>query len=431
MMKRLRTGRNKDDGLSMITVILVGALLTAMASSMAIISSTNLRNAGRDRVAGAAMGSAEAGVADAIAYLKTTNTVTALACSPDCGAANPWGEDDPAQRKSLSYPDGGKAAVHIVVDQAFNPPAVKTAVYTIKSDGTAGAGPGLRRLEQTVTVTPLPFPIGVYANKINLNGTPQTFQQSVFSVECITGRNKMTFSGTDAFYGIPAAAHSTKFISTGSNTPCQPNTAANIHRSAACNTAYPYDQDKQGGPVGGACAGAAGGTSYFDQTMLDQYGRQLTNDQLAGLRTAAQAQGQYYNGTTSITAPNPAVYPNAVLFFDLGPNQSVSIQTVLDAYTWNGSCTSPPRTVIVVVNHSSVGSGQVKLNSNANLSGAIFVQRGDFEYNGTATFTGTLVANTISKWNGNATSQLTACFLQNMPPGITEVTATRFREVDS
>ena len=83
-----------------------------------------------------------------------------------------------------------------------------------------------------MTVTPLPFPIGVYANKINLNGTPQTFQQSVFSVECVTGRDKMTFSGTDAFYGIPAAAHSTKFISTGSNTPCQPNAAANIHRSA-------------------------------------------------------------------------------------------------------------------------------------------------------------------------------------------------------
>ena len=430
MMKRLRTGRNGDDGLSMITVILVGALLTAMASSMAIISSTNLRNAGRDRVAGAAMGSAEAGVADAIAYLKTTNTVTALACSPDCGAANPWGEDNPSQRKSLSYPDGGKARVHIVVDQAFNPPAVKTAVYTIKSDGTAGAGPGLRRLEQTVTVTPLPFPIGVYANQINLNGTPQTFQQSVFSVECISGRDKMKFEGIDAYYGIPAAAHSTKFISKKSNTPCQPNAADNIHAGGACHPIYIHDQDKQGGPVGAPCAGAAGGTSYFDQTMLDQYGRQLTNDQLAGLRTAAQAQGQYYTSPT-FTAPNPAVYPNAVLFFDLPADGKVSIQNELNAYTWNGSCATPPRTVIIVVNHSSVGSGELKMNANADLSGAIFVQRGDFEYTGTARFTGTLVANTISQWNGSATSQLTACFLQNLPPGIMDVTATRFREVDS
>ena len=81
-----------------------------------------------------------------------------------------------------------------------------------------------------------------------------------------------------------------------------------------------------------------------------------------------------------------------------------------------------PKLLDLVVNHSSVGSGQVKLNSNADLAGAIFVQRGDFEFNGTATFTGTLVSNTIGKWNGNATSQLTDCFLDNLPPGAMEVT---------
>ena len=204
------------------------------------------------------MGSAEAGVAEAIAYLRTTNTVTALACSPNCGVTNPWGEDDPAVRKFLPFPDGGTARVHIVVDQAFNPPAVKTAVYTIKSDGVAGTGPGLRRLEQTVTVEPLPFPIGVYANKINLNGTPQTFQQSVFSAECITGREKMTFSGTDAYYGIPAAAHSTKFISTDNNDPCAAAEDREHPHGCRVQPAYPYDQDKLGGPVGGACAGPPG-----------------------------------------------------------------------------------------------------------------------------------------------------------------------------
>lgn len=430
MMKLFRARTAGDDGISMITVILIGALLSAMAASMAVISSNNLRNAGRDRVAGSAMGAAEAGIAQAIAYLRTTNPVTELACSPDCGAANPWGEDDPGLRQRLTFPDGGTADVHIEVDQPFNPPSVTVAVYTIKSDGTAGTGPGLRRLEQTVTVEPLPFPIGVYSNKINLNGTPQTFQQSVFSTECITGREKMEFNGTDAFYGIPAAAHSTKYISTGNNRPCEPNENQNIHKTVDCNPAYPFDQDNLGGPVGGACTGVPGGTSYFDQAALDQFGRPLTNDELATLRVAAQSQGQYYNGTTSINPPDPTVYPNAVLFFDLAPNQSISIQNELDAYEWDSTCTNP-RTLIIVVNHSSVGSGQVKLNSNADLAGAIFVQRGDFEFNGTATFTGTLVSNSISKWNGNATSALTACFLDNLPPGAMEITATRFREVDS
>ena len=39
-------------------------------------------------------------------------------------------------------------------------------------------------------------------------------------------------------------------------------------------------------------------------------------------------------------------------------------------------------------------------------------------------------ADTIEQWNGNATSQLTSCFLQNLPGGLMSVKSTRFREVD-
>lgn len=418
--------RARDEGVAMVTVLLVGVLLLGIGVAAAGMSTANLRNAGRDRVAGAAMGSAEAGIADAISYLRTTSAGS-LSCSPSC-VGNPWGNS--ASPVSVTYPDGGTADVYITVDQAFVPPSSMSAVFTIHSDGRAGSGPGRRVLEQTVTAEPLAIPIGVYANEIKLNGTPQTFQESVFSKECISGRDKMVFDGTDVFHGIPAAAHSTKWISK-KNSPCDPSEDDNIHHSGVCNASYPHDQDALGGPTTeAACAGVPGGTSFFDQDALDSYGRGLTDNELAELRTMAQSQGQYYKNTTTVTPPDLAVYPNAVLYFDIGPNQTVSIQNELDAYTWNGDCANPVRTLTIVVDNETVGNGGFKLNSNADLAGALFVQKGNLEFNGTATWTGTMFSNTIGKWNGNATSQLTECFLKNLPVNLMSVTPTTFRELD-
>jgi len=426
VFERIRGLRARDEGVAMVTVLLVGVMLLGIGVAAAGMSIANLRNAGRDRVAGSAMGSAEAGIADAISYLRTASA-TSLNCSPGC-SSNPWGNETTPQ--AVTYPDGGSAEVYITVDQAFAPPTSMSAVFTIHSDGTAGSGPGRRILEQTVTAEPLSFPIGVYANEIALNGTPQTFQESVFSKECISGRNKMVFDGTDIYHGIPASAHSAKWISE-KNSPCDPDENDNIHEDDACNSAYPYDQDAQGGPTTDPdCAGVPGGTSYFDQAALDTYGRPLNANELAVLRATAQSQGQYYQNTTAVTPPDPSVYPNAVLFFDVGPDQTVSIQNELDAYDWDGDCANPVRTLVIVVNNSSVGSGGLKLNANADLAGAMFVQTGNLAFNGTATWTGTMFSNTISQWNGNATSQLTACFLQNLPAGLMSVTTTTFRELD-
>lgn len=139
--------------------------------------------------------------------------------------------------------------------------------------------------------------------------------------------------------------------------------------------------------------------------------------------------GQYWTSTTW-TPPNPAVYPHAVIFFDIPANATVTLQNELDNYTWNGLCTSTPRTVIIVVNNATVGSGGVTLNSNNLVSGALFIQKGSLKFNGNATWTGTIWADSIEQWNGNATSQLTSCFLQNLPGGLMSIKSTRFREVD-
>ncbi len=418
--------RDRESGAALLTVMLAGAILTAVAVVGATVSINNLKNAGRDRVAGGAMGAAEAGIAEAISYLATQG-VGRISCSPTCGVANPWGSS--ASPQVIAFPDGRSAEVWVEVVQAFSPPTVPLGTYKIHSYGTDGTGPGARRLEQTVTAKPIEIPIGVYAEQIQISGTPQTFKESVFSKTCIQGRDKMTF-GTqlDAYFGIMPAAHSVQWIST-KNGNCAANNNNNIHRSGACNSSYPYDRDAQGGPVSSPCA-PVNNSSLFTQAMLDGYGKALSPSQLEALRSRAKAQGSYYTSTSGWAAPNPATYPSAVLFFDVGPNDTVTIQNELDAYDWNGECSSTPKTLIVVVNNSSKGNGGVRLNSNANLSGGLFVQKGYLQFNGTATWTGTIYADTIEKWNGNATSQLTSCFLQNFPGGLLQITPTRFREVD-
>ena len=423
-MARLRTARGSDSGAALMTVLMAGAVLTASALVAVNVSLTNLKNAGRDRVATGAMGAAEGGLAEAVSYLQTQNAGV-LSCSPTC-ATNPWGNS--TTPKTMTYPDGGVAKVWIEVIQAFNPPGFKEATYKIHSKGTAGNGPGLRTLEQTVTGKPLTIPIGVYATTITIAGNPQTFKESVFSKNCIGGREKMNFgTDLDPYFGILPAAHSAQWISEH-NGSCAATNADNIHKAGVCNTAYAHDQDAQGGPITSPCS-AAYDTSLFTQADLDGYGRALNQDELANLRSQAQAMGQYWTSTTW-TPPNPAVNPHAVIFFDLPADGRITLQSELDPYNWDGECTSSPKTVILVVNNASKGTGGITFNSNNVTTGAIFVQKGSLQFNGGVRWTGTIWADTIEKWNGNAESQLTQCYLDNMPGGLMTLKLTHFREVD-
>jgi hypothetical protein len=424
VLAKLRGGHGADAGVAMMTVILAGAVLTALAMVASTISINNLRNTGRDRVAGGALGAAEAGLAEGVSYL---STATAGALNDP---ANPWG--NPSSPMTVTYPDGRVAKVYITVVQKFQPPSQKLALYTIHSTGTSGSGPGTRVLEQTVTGKPAEIPIGVYANNINVSGTPQTYAESVFTKNCISGRNQMRFgTALDPYFGIPPSAHSIKWISE-KNSSCSATETNNIHRSGVCNPTYPYDQDALGGPITSPCS-APNNTSKFTQADLDTYGRGLNQDELALLRTQAKSIGQYWTSPTGWVPPDPNVYPHAVMFFDVGPNDTVTIQSELDAYYWDGAtCSDPatPKSIIIIVNNSSSGSGGMVLNSNSKLAGAIFVQNGSLSFNGSVTWTGTIWADVIERWNGSATAQLTPCFLQNLPGGLMRITPTRFREVD-
>lgn len=421
-MTFLRKGpaRGDDSGVAMMTTILIGIIIMGLGLVATNVSMSNLKNAGRDRVAGGAFGSAEAGIARAVAYIRA-NSVGEL-------ATNEWGSS--TNPKQLTFADGGSAKVWIQAVQAFAPPSVKKGKYLIHSEGRSGEGPGLRRLTQSLTVEPFRFPMGVYAQEIKLNGTPQTFRQSVFSENCISGREKMVFSGTDAFYGIPSAANSAKWISTG-NGGCSETNSRNIHRSGPCHPTYVHDRDAQGAnPSGGTCQTSGTPDSSFDAAKLAAFGQQLPASVLGTLRAKAQAIGQYWESTTW-TAPDPTVHPDAVIYFKLGANSTLNISTQLAGYNVDPATCTPKRSVIIVVENASVGTGGLDLQSNSNLMGGIFVPKGNFAYRGTSTFTGPINAHTIQQWNGTATSQLTACYLADLPGGLLDVRTEVFHEDDT
>src|SRR4051794_11956621 len=104
MLERMR---QDERGVAMITALLVTAVLTALGLTVTQVAVSNLSNAGRDRVAGGALGAAEAGVTRAISYINKNNT-NALSCSPICNL-NGWGNSGAPQ--TVTLPDGRTAKV--------------------------------------------------------------------------------------------------------------------------------------------------------------------------------------------------------------------------------------------------------------------------------------------------------------------------------
>ena len=427
-MKRLRP-RN-DDGVALLMVILVGAILAVLGVTAVTISSRNLSGATRDRVGGAALAAAEAGVSQGMEFIKA-GSLSAPPCTSTC---------------NVSLPDGRSAKVTISVVQAYSPPQYRVGTFKILSVGTAGTGPGQRTIEAQVTAKPFGFPIGIFTESLtDMGGNGQVVTESLFSDSCIDSRDKITFSGTDSYYGVPAAAHSTTYINDKQDNGCGGGLSKSIHDSTKCDTRFPGDQDngaatKSGGtPVsltGTACNGMTGNntSNYTHAQMVADTGfvdNGLTPGQYAQLATLAKAQNHYYppaSGSTFVwpcysacpAGQTPEASP--VIFY----NGSVNPPS-LSEYAWqtpNGTCTNVQPSLVFVLR-----SGDLTLNGGSNLTGNFFVPDGDLKANGGVTIHGTVFASTL-KFTGGAYSELHACQLKNFPAPLTDVQLSRFHEKD-
>lgn len=451
-----------EAGSAMVVTLLVMAVLTGLGAVVFNIGFNNLQNAGRDRLAGGAMGASEGGVAQALNFIRLNGVGTIKCTDPEvsgnCDAL--WGKDNP---KIVSLANGRQFSVWIERIQPFAPPDFKVGTYEVHSRGTAGAGPGLRNIDLKFTVKPLTFPIGVYADSFTDAGGASIRTESMLSKGCISGRKFIIFTGTDPYHKIPAAAHAVDVIVEQANS-CNENDS--IHRPppasnpGECNSTgnLKNDQDKRGGPLNdpeglpcwGGPTGAYPQTSFFNLDALYAMGYQegqprgLSLAEYAQLKSKAQEQNYF---STSIDkcgpgqsppscwrVPDGATDPNAVMYWDLraepANKKTLTMQSTDIAGYERDECGS--RSVILVVE-----GGDLKINSGVDIVGAIFVPDGSYFGNGDHNILGTLFAKIVHKFNGSANFTLTGdpparanCFFDNFPGGLLDVRAIRFREVD-
>lgn len=455
-MKRFATRPAGDSGAALISALLVGVILTTLGMVIARTAASSFRGAIADRGVGVSLGGAEAGLARGLQYLRVTQP-RELGCSPTC-TANPWG--NAAAPQSLTFPDGSVAKVYIKVVQPFSPPKFRSGTYIIHSVGTGKGGVGMRTLEQTVSVAPLSFPLGVYTDQqISFQGNGAILNESVFSRSCIDSRGKpgdggLSFDGIDSYYGIPAAPHTTSFITPRQVNNCSPVDRGSIHGTNPTNSTQPcnatqfymqdlnkygsfvYDQSGYGGDftAGDACSTAPNQyttSSKFTLEMLQSlYGfkpRGLTPEQYDALKQEAIRQGTYYTTPSPPTWPSASTSPYPILYFKIGANQTVKIQNDLSSYLWQNdpTCTMKHPSVVIVVE-----GGSLHVTGSTGFTGAIFTPDGETRFDGSNSFVGTIFAKQFTAAGGDTIS-LNDCYAQSTSPLILEPKPLLFRQVDS
>jgi Tfp pilus assembly protein PilX len=447
--------RARDEGSAMIVTLMVLALLFALAGTVSSVTVNNLGSSLKSQQAGAALDAADAGVAQAISYLRSSG-LTNLKCSPSC-SSNPWGNRTAPATATISGTAGQAYTAWIEPIAPY--PASNPGQYRIHSVGTA-KGSALRAVDADVQITRPQVPLGLFSRTINAGGNVTLQNQSLFSTGCVYLRSKLNLTGTDAAYGIPPGVHSSQVI-TDSNGTGQICTGTNkpIHTlGQPCNSLYPYDQDRVGGSLlsTGCASTQANYPSYYgandldgdgsldingsyirdDATLVKQFGFHqpvLTASELANFRALAQAQGNLWTSANGWTSPDER---QAVMYFDLtttDPGGVVDLASIVGFSRNAPLLSSDPacddRSLIIIIE-----GGNARLSSNQAIAASLFLVSGApygqlLRANGNSLFIGTIYADTVD-FTGTTDIRMDECFINNVSPSALQVTQTAYRELD-
>lgn len=442
--------------------MMVITLVTALATTVSVLTIDNLQSSWRAQQAGSALNAADAGVSRALSYLRGTG-VAGFSCDTSPCGQRP-GEDDAPLFTDDALPSSTGQSYQVWIQATTVFSGSNVGKYRIWSLGRA-AGEAERMVRVDVEVQASDVPRGIFAKSITGNGDAQVYHESVFSDGCVWNRDKIGPSKTDfdLAYGIPAGVHSSGYVTTakGSGEGC--TRSQSVHASAACNSSYPFDHDLAGLPfaAGSACetaynqvmaAQGVSGTVPFSRyysdgsriasgtALSDLFG--IASDvptaaQKDVLRSMAMSQGNYKRSASSWSVPDE---DNAVLYFDLDSagtdDRVVDLNrfrgTKFDPSTWgaDGVPACPTRSLVIVID-----GGNAQIGKNTSLAAAMFL-RPDSVYGevlkstGNATFLGTIYARTINVV-GTVDLSLSRCFLLNTSPALLDVTVGSYLEDDA
>lgn len=490
-VRRCMRARYDDSGLGMLTVILFLAVAATVTTATSAVVIDNLKTGTRDRQAVSALSTAEGGVAQAVQIIRESppgyftchepaqNQQPAGACLTNpqgwTSYTNPQRVSANGQLSCISTLPCYEVWISTLAD--YDPLSTPkrdpvtsivaqphTVQYRIHSTGVSGNGPAARSVLVDISAKLANFPLGVYTDYISMNGSPAIHHESVWTLDCISNRDKMTFdpvvsgtySGYDWATDEPQAAHSASYITTSGST-CT-NAADSIHATGACSSSYPYDQDLAGAalstsdPSETACAeswtspltgNTYTDTSHFTVSDLDNMGYRsqgLTPAEYLALKEEAQAQGTY-NPSSVSAALGAVTSTTAVLYVDdgdltIGPGDIPS-RFFRDNNSSNGgqapnpndlsSCESLDSLIIVVRN------ANLMINSFGGQSGSlvasIFVPEGSYGGHGNAPVLGTIFAQDFTL-RGTHDFYLDQCFVNNPPSMLLDLKQVRYHEVD-
>ena len=284
ILRRLRGGARGESGVAMVTVLFVGAALTAVASVAAFTSVRELQATGDDRRASEALAVAEAGIDRFIEVVKSGQVhwgeLRLAGCDADHPAVRVRGELDPSRSFDVSFTTynpfatttAGREAPAACVASENNPrhpsPKVKQ-FFAITSTGRAPAA--TRVVRQVVLIATVGLPIGVYAEGADMNGTPEFTGVSFLSRFDVEGREKMGFSGVDPYYTladfwpgqspsihVPASVHTMgniylKGANQQNSVEHPPELSCTANKPGAQAAQSQWDQSSAGGAISAPC----------------------------------------------------------------------------------------------------------------------------------------------------------------------------------
>ena len=481
-MKRFRG----EQGVAMVTVLLVAAALTVLATTAAFSTINELKAGTDDRKSAEALAYAEAGVDRLMRHMRTGNVTWAMLI--EAGCENPAGVTVPAgivgsgsfEATLKVYepnPSSGNPADRFVPAAcnsratAPNDPQGQHFVITSK-----GSHPAAKRIvQQIVQVKPVGLPIGIFANQIEAGGSPNMVSISMFSESEIRGREKLGFTGTDPYYyfgdifpegvvgrsateHVPAAAHAATNIWEKQNgtDPEFPGPAPQTTKNCIANingtqgqSLWDTDGSPGTGPINSGCTGQTGHpvTSRFSTQAMDKIRPYVLDEEdHQALRDAAKENGLYCsiaNGVGTCTLMrSPVSYQsvwqdshvapfftagvnNFVAYFDFQTGTPLTNEVKWHASVWGCNDIDPAltRSVVLVVRRGGLEVQDVQVN------GALIMD-GDFKYSGGPTINGTIISNGAFRINGNATFSMNPCWVENMPGPLLKATPSRWSEID-
>lgn len=309
-MKR-RWIRSDECGVAMVTVLLIGASLTAVTSVATFATMREFNAARDDRRGTAALANAEAGIDRFVQYLKSGlinfNTLNSAGCGGRDPLAVPIGDlgDGGSYTASLTvydpyavnpldrFPPAACAnrpvSPHPGQDTDPNTPGIQGGDQTFFVITATGQRPlATRVVRQVIAVSPVGLPIGLYANSMDPQANITYTGVSAVVESTVRDRKFMTFVGDDNYYKVSDFFSEVGVTGKALDAPVP----AAVHAGGQILMQPSRDPEFTGGATGTKNCTANGNS----QSLWDSDG--------------SSGSGPITSGC----APNPSVFPNSSRF---------------------------------------------------------------------------------------------------------------------